>query len=149
MWQRIQTLYLIIIALLMGIFAFSDIFLVVIGGETMVVDAWTKRDATTGMSAAGMWGIGILSILSAVVAVVQIFMFKQRVRQSRLGVFNAILLVGLCALIAYAGYTYSIDGVLAFKFALALPPICVILQILAVRAILADETLVRMSERLR
>lgn len=150
MWQRIQTLYLALVSVLMVLFALSDIFLLSQpGGQAFVLDAWSLQDLTTGARTGGFWSIGVLSVISALVALASIFLYKRRVLQSRLGVGNVLLLAGIVILIFYAGYTYSKGAMLGFKFALALPFVSIILQVLAVRGILADETLVRLSNRLR
>lgn len=150
MWQRIQTLYLIIIALLMGLFAFSDIFILSsTDGKALILDAWTLRDLSTQTSQAGVWGMGVLAILAGVLAVSVIFIYRNRVLQARLSTLNALLLVGLVGLMGYAGYTTSAGLSLGFKFAIAYPLVAVILQVMAIRAIWLDEALVRTSQRLR
>lgn len=150
MWQRIQTLYLIIIALLMGLFAFSDIFILSsTDGKAVILDAWTLRDLSTQTSQAGVWGMGVLAILAGVLAVSVIFIYRNRVLQARLSTLNALLLVGLVGLMGYAGYTTSAGLSLGFKFAIAYPLVAVILQVMAIRAIWLDEALVRTSQRLR
>lgn len=150
MWQRIQTLYLIIIALLMGLFAFSDIFILSsTDGKAVILDAWTLRDLSTQTSQAGVWGMGVLAILAGVLAVSVIFIYRNRVLQARLSTLNALLLVGLIGLMGYAGYTTSAGLSLGFKFAIAYPLVAVILQVMAIRAIWLDEALVRTSQRLR
>lgn len=150
MWQRIQTLYLIIIAVLMVLFAFSDIFILSsTDGRALILDAWTLRDLSSQTSQAGVWGLGVLAILAGVLAVSVIFIYRNRVLQARLSTLNALLLVGLIGLMGYAGYTTSAGLSLGFKFAIAYPLIAVILQVMTIRAIWMDEALVRTSQRLR
>lgn len=150
MWQRIQTLYLIIVAVLMVLFAFSDIFILSsTDGKALILDAWTLRDLSTQTSQAGVWGLGVLAILAGVLAVSIIFIYRNRVLQARLSTLNALLLVGLIGLMGYAGYTTSAGLSLGFKFAIAYPLIAVILQVMTIRAIWLDEALVRTSQRLR
>lgn len=150
MWQRIQTLYLILVSVLMVLFALSDIFLLSQpGGQALLVDAWSLHDVATGERIGGFWSIGVLSVVSALIALGSVFLYKRRVLQARIGMGNVILLAGLVVLIFYVGYTYSKEAMLGFKFALALPFVSIILQVLAVRGILSDETLVRLSNRLR
>lgn len=150
MWQRIQTLYLIIVAVLMVLFAFSDIFILSsTDGKALILDAWTLRDLSTQTSQAGVWGLGVLAILAGVLAVSIIFIYRNRVLQARLSTLNTLLLVGLIGLMGYAGYTTSAGLSLGFKFAIAYPLIAVILQVMTIRAIWMDEALVRTSQRLR
>ncbi len=147
MIQRIQTVYLLLVAIAMGFFTVMDIFVVAEGVQSAVIDAWTVRVGTD--TSIGPWGIGVLSILTVIVALVEIFLYKRRTLQSRVGVLNVLLLVGLCAYIGYTGYTLSSTGTVGLRFAVALPLVSIILQVMSIRQILADEALVRMSNRLR
>lgn len=151
MWQRIQTLYLLLVALLMSLFAFSEVFILTHGGKAFILKAWSivSTDPTSLVDAPegpSVWVLGVLAVISAVVAVVTIFYYKRRVVQARIAVGNALVQVGLVGYMAYLGYVYPIEG---FKFAMVYPLISVILQVLAARAIWADELLVRISNRLR
>lgn len=151
MWQRIQTLYLVIVGVAMGLFAFSDIFVVSQGSESLILDAWSLKNVTASQTSGGVWGIGALAILSGLLALASIFLYGRRILQARIGVVIIGLLIGLIALVAYTGYTISspAGAILGVRFALALPFISVVLMVMAVRAIWADEALVRMSQRLR
>lgn len=147
MLQRVQTVYMILIAAVMGLFASMDVFVLARGAESAIVDAWQIH--TPQGSLPGAWGIGALSVVSALVAVVEIFLYRRRVLQSRVGMFNVLLLAGLCLYIGYTGYSLSADAEVGLRVSLALPAICVVLQVMAIRGVLADEALVRMSNRLR
>lgn len=154
MWQRIQTLYLVIVAVLMGLFAFSDIFLLTSqAGEAFLMSAWGLRGATQTvlgqMDASWVWSLGVLAIINVVVAVVAIFFYHNRPLQARITIFSTLLSIGITGLMAFLGYNYSESTQIGFKFALVYPLVSIILQVMAVRAIWADETLVRISNRLR
>ena len=99
------------------------------------------------------WALMALSALIALIAMITIFLYKKRMLQIRLCIFNTILLVGFYGLFAF--FLWKISGVsVAFQFgniriALAFPLISIILNYLAIRNIGADEILVRSLNRLR
>lgn len=101
------------------------------------------------------WGLFVLTAAIALIALVTIFLYKKRVLQIRLSVFNAILMLGFYALFAFFAYRINqgmgVAGELQFsyKIALTFPAIALILDYLAIRNIGADEMLVRSLDRLR
>ena len=83
-------------------------------------------------------------------AVYNIFLFKNRMVQSKICLFNILLIIGWYAVLAL--YTFVLnDGMGTFKpgFALILPAVSLILYVMARKAILADEALVRAADRIR
>jgi hypothetical protein len=97
------------------------------------------------------WGLFVLVALISLLALITVFLYKKRMLQIRLCVFNAILMLGF-----YGFFVYLIvvmkqqsDVSVGVRFALSFPVICLILDYLAIRNIGADETLVRSLERLR
>lgn len=98
------------------------------------------------------WGLLVLIAVVGLIALFTIFLFRKRVLQIRLCIFNALLMLGFYGLFAF--FTWNIKGQLdvlsiAFKITLSFPLISLILDYLAIRNIGADETLVRSLERLR
>lgn len=99
------------------------------------------------------WALFALTAISALIALVTVFLYKKRMLQIRLSVFNAILMIGFYALFGF--FVYSIkDGLgemsaFALKIGSCLPLIALILDYLAIRNIGADEMLVRSLNRLR
>ena len=151
MLQRIQTVYLLIIVALMTATLFLPLASIQIG------NAFCHFDATGIASAKELiyptWGLFALVAVIALIALITIFLFKKRILQIRLCVFNAILMVCFYALWGYyiwnaqkiSGESFSFNC----KIALTFPVISLILDYLAIRNIGADETLVRSLERLR
>lgn len=96
------------------------------------------------------WALFALVVVISLIACVTIFLFKKRILQIRLCVFNAILMLGFYILFGFFWWNLPL-GVAStnLKIALSFPLICLILDYLAIRNIGADETLVRSLERLR
>jgi len=119
MWQRIQTLYMLVALVLLGI-----------------------AIANT----ANIPFIVLLSI-GAACNLLPLFCFKHRMLQLRCLVFGAVVLICLQLWMLY-GYFTAPAGVL-FNWSTVVPVICVILDALAARGVFQDELLVRSSSRLR
>ncbi|MDL2310182.1 DUF4293 domain-containing protein [Parabacteroides sp. OttesenSCG-928-B22] len=152
MLQRIQTVYLLLVSLLFIALLFMPL--------TVITADQVYRFDVTGLNTTlpeaellfPTWGLFALTALIALLAFVTIFLFKNRILQIRLSIFNALLMVGFYALVFY--YVYNLKGdmegaTVSIKFGLAFPLIALILDWLAIRNIGADEALVRSLNRLR
>ena len=99
------------------------------------------------------WGLFALTAIISLIALITIFLFKKRILQIRLCIFNALLILGFYGLFAFFAWTVKgdmgVDASFSVKFALAFPVVSLILDYLAIRNIGADEALVRSLDRLR
>jgi len=98
------------------------------------------------------WGLFVLTALIALLSVITIFLYKKRMLQIRICIFNAILMLGFYGFFIFLIYTMKNqlgDLSVNVRIALAFPFISLILDYLAIRNIGADETLVRSLDRLR
>ena len=147
MLQRIQTLYIMVAAILIGIlFALpfaeiahnNQLFLFDIRG--IVRNGIVEEN---GMAIAVF--IGVILLLHIVV----VYSFKKRIRQMRLLVFTIILLLGLFGMFYFFTY-YSFSGAeISFKLPVVFPLVAIILDYLAIRNIGKDEALIRSIDRIR
>lgn len=154
MIQRIQTVYLLVIAILMIITLFSPLATLMLGGQVCSFDATGVSTTLTEKPELlfPTWGLFVLAAVIALIAMVTIFLYRKRILQIRLSIFNGLLMVGFYGLFIY--YMSTIRGADAqmsysLKIALGLPLVCLILDYLAIRNIGADEILVRSLDRLR
>lgn len=153
MLQRIQTVYLLIIVALTIAVLFLPLAVMQSGDQLFTFDA-------TGISTMAAqselvyptWGLFALAAAISLLALLTIFLFKKRILQMRLCVFNAILILGFYGLFAFFFWNLKEQMVfvsVSLKIALAFPLISLILDYLAIRNIGADEALVRSLDRLR
>ena len=93
----------------------------------------------------------ILLCTIAMLLLISIFLYKKRILQIRLCVFNIVLNVGLIGMIVFYSKiaANAVHAEIEFKIASVLPLITSILLILAIRAIGKDEALVRSINRIR
>ncbi|MBK3519342.1 DUF4293 domain-containing protein [Carboxylicivirga marina] len=151
MIQRIQTVYLLLSALLMGslfFFPFAQI-----ETETNEVYSFTYRGLTNtdGETIIPTLALAILLTVATFVSFISIFVYKKRVLQIRLCGLNMALLLGSTGMIYFLG-TQLIDdltGVLNYKITTAFPVIAMILTFLALRAVAKDIALLKSMDRIR
>lgn len=100
-----------------------------------------------------MWGLFVLTLINITLAFITIFLYKKRMLQIRICIFNGIIMAGFYGLFAFTIYIFKQQlfpgSTLSVKIALAFPLISIILDYLAIRNIGADEVLVRSLDRLR
>jgi hypothetical protein len=151
MLQRIQTVYLLIIAALAALLLFMPLSVLQTGDGLYTFDAFGVNDVATSEIVYPAWGLFVLAALMSLLALVTIFLYKKRMLQIRLCLFNAVLMLGFYAFFAYliVVIKQQLEISVSVRIALSFPVICLILDYLAIRNIGADETLVRSLERLR
>lgn len=160
MIQRIQSVFLLLLALSML--------------SVLMLPIWSKTDPAgqgtalltatslsfvnaapggTSMASVATWPIAVLAAASAALALFEIFQFRNRFLQLKLGMGNFLLIVGTIG----ANFYYSNMGerllniklIGDFEAGFYLPTLALILNLLASRFIRRDERLVRSMDRLR
>ena len=127
MWQRVQTLYLFLATALIAVLFFCHK-----AGDVFYTDYWPYL---------------ILLIVVAFLNVTALTTYKHRIFQMRTATLSAIILLGLQIwLVVDCIKTHNTP---VFSLTAVFPIVAMILNLLAARGILADELLVRNSNRLR
>lgn len=150
MWQRIQTLWLLLAGVAM------TITLIV----PLAVSSMGVTFSTIGFFGGGYnyptWGLFALAALITGLCFLTIFLFKRRKLQMRLSIFNILLIIGylIYYVVLYASYGKSIlpevgEDTLTPSLWLLLPLLSIVLLYLAFKGIRKDEIIIRMSKRLR
>ncbi|MBQ2008308.1 MAG: DUF4293 domain-containing protein [Alistipes sp.] len=152
MIQRIQTLYLLAVAALMAAAIFTPLAYFAAGVEEYKLFAFALKSATAEYSTIYM---GVIVALAAIVPLVNIFLYKNRLLQIRLCAVELVLLVGSAVFMAlyyflsnrmFSQLEFSAHGM---HIAIIFPVIAIILDYLALRAIFKDEMLVKSLDRIR
>ncbi len=150
MIQRIQTVYLLIVFVLlivtmclpMGEFVAAD-------GVTVSVFKPLGISLLDG-GYQSTWGLFAIIFLGAVIALCTIFLFRNRMLQVRMTIFNMLLLLGYyLATIVFIVMLKDDLGVFRVNWSLSFPAVSIILNYLAFRAIYRDELMVKAADRLR
>ena len=149
MIQRIQTLYLLAVTVLLviamclpvGTFVNPDLTLTELTNLSLI-EADGAEDYTP-------WTLFALLLAASLVACGTIFLFKNRMLQIRLTIFNTVLLLGYYGTVAAFMFMLKEGASFSFSFGVALPFVAIVLNWLAIRAIGKDEMLVKAYDRLR
>jgi len=137
MIQRIQTLYLVLVAVVIGVLPFVFPLWQDESGEHKI---FFMQETTT----------MLLFTLSFTLAVISVFGYKKRQNQFVLNRLNIILNLILLGLFVYRSLTLSGEDTTSEKgIGIFLPIVAVVLLVLANRAIKKDEELVKSVDRLR
>lgn len=127
MWQRIQTLYLALSTVLVGLLFFCDK-----AGDVRYITYVPYL---------------ILLIVISFLNIMALTTWGHRVFQMRTAVLSALITIALQAWLAVDYFTA--DKSLVFHVSAVFPAVAAIFDMLAARGILADELMVRNSDRLR
>ena len=151
MFQRIQTIFLVLAAAAM-LFASSSPLATFNYNYSEEVVFESMGIYLNGTLNDSTWGLFAISIGSSVLALITIFLYKKRMLQIRLSIFNLVLMIGFYLFFGFIFYkVYSVEELLFNKIGVGLimPLIAIILTILAIRRIGSDEALVQSLNRLR
>ena len=152
MIQRIQTVYLLVVTILLGsIFLFPFAELLSSDGQLFIFNF-------NGLSIENEEGLYLLTIPTIILLAVtvlisfsSIFLYKKRIIQMRMNSFNIILMIGYVGLNYYYIHNFSgqLDGVVSYQVIAVFPLVAAILTYLAIRSIGKDEALIRSVDRIR
>jgi hypothetical protein len=151
MIQRIQSVYLLIVAVLL-IASICMPLGYFYSGNRVEAYIFKAFGVNMGDNFYSTWGLFVIISLCSGIAFVTVFFFKQRIFQIRMTVFNSILLVGYyLAIVAFYFILKDKLEIALFRisWALCFPAIAIILNYLAIRAIGRDEVMVKTTDRLR
>ncbi|RIH67205.1 DUF4293 family protein [Mariniphaga sediminis] len=147
MIQRIQTIYIFLAAVLIGLLLKLNFAELAVDGNWYVFNAMGigsgEEMIFNGLPVMGF--IGLITFLH----LITIFLYKKRIGQIRLLSFTIILLLGLLGIMLYFLYAGFDGAEVAFKVPMVFPLIAIILDYLAIRSIGKDEALLRSLNRIR
>ena len=157
MIQRVQTIFLFLIAVGMGVTLSTQLWSQ--GGAAG--DSWnlsaflmSNLDETGQViQSSSKWYLGALASLSAILALVSIFQYKLRSRQLLLNMINSLVMVSLVAatFLTTSGVNEAIKAQNGGDYGIGFWSILVsmVMNMLANRFIKKDEALVRSVDRIR
>lgn len=149
MIQRIQSVYLLVVSILMVICMCNPIGSII--ASTNEISEFGNLCITLpdGTKDYAPWALFAILLVVAVLAFGTIFLFKKRMLQIRLTIFSSVMLIGYY--LAVVAYIFMLAEETSFtpSWTICLPLIGIILNWLAIRGIGADEALVKAYDRLR
>jgi len=147
MIQRIQTVYLLVSVILLGMLFWFPLAEISSGTDVFQFNINGIFKGTEKI----FNGLPLFLFLSLIVIlhIYVIFRFKKRIQQMRILGFTIILLLGLFGLFFYFAYSGFKGATVSFGIPVAFPVVAAILDYLAIRNIGKDEALIRSVDRLR
>ena len=153
MIQRIQTVFLLVVVLLQASMLIFPISEFIIQGNQIIVFKATGF-ISEGIAVEEIYQTNLIFIfisLTVLLPLVSIFLYKRRVIQMRLCVYNLILTLGFQGMLYWfiTKIGGQFEGVVSYKFCFIFPVVSSILTYLAFRSIKKDDNLVRSLDRIR
>ena len=150
MIQRIQSLYLLAVTIAAVVMMSAPIgHFVTPSKQIFEMGTLLIADAAGNPVNYEPWPLFVLLQAVAILSLVTIFLFKNRLLQIRLTVISTVLLLVYC--LAAFTYVFTLKGESVFvpAWTVCLPPIGIILNWMAIRGIRKDDNLVKSYDRLR
>ncbi|MCK9219500.1 MAG: DUF4293 domain-containing protein [Bacteroidales bacterium] len=158
MLQRIQSLYLAIVAIacvLLFFFPLANYFNEIQGNYKLFIYGVTSMDPEPKVQFGSLFTLPLiaLAIISFLLSILTIFQYKKRVLQMRICSFNILINI-VFIMVVFFFYATKIKTLTQIEpeynyFGMVLPLISIVLLLLANNAIRKDESLVKSSDRLR
>lgn len=156
MIQRIQSVYLGLVFIIVAVFSFLPLVIFKSGEHVFYMNIF-RFEGIENLAFADMlpniWPIPILTALLGVLAGVSIFRYKNRSQQLKINMLNMLINFGLLiSVFLYADSVAQLNEVsdkIIYDIGAYFPIVTVLLLILANRSIRKDEKLVKAADRLR
>jgi hypothetical protein len=142
MIQRIQSVYLLLVAILSGGLIFAFHLWELAENKVFVLDLFSE-EAVISKS------VPVLFLSSAVLAIYSIFSFKDRKKQFVIGRFIMLINLFLLGVLIYLSLNLPGEVTSEKGIGMFLPVLAVLFSVMANKAIKKDEDLVKSVDRLR
>jgi len=158
MIQRIQSIFLVLMIACFGAFLFLPIWgkMDVDTGEIHEVRALYHEQIIEGERIVEYMPYaiaGVLAVIIMLIAVIELFKYKNRMLQMKLGMINSVLIVVVLGVLMWLIFTGQDEWLpaIAGKFGagLFMPALAMVFNRMAIRSIKKDEDLVRSVDRIR
>jgi hypothetical protein len=159
MIQRVQSIFLALVAILMGTFPIFQFYWRVEANDSnamILLNAFAKMETPTGGKVIlEYWPysiVGIFSFLACGIAIYEIIQYKKRMLQLKIGLFNTLFMTGtLVSMVLFVNQSEQLfgDGAAAYNFTFWFPALALVCNLMANRFIRKDEKLVRSADRMR
>ncbi len=151
MIQRIQTIYLLLATVILALILFLPIASMVDAQANSFSYLFYGVVDSSNTLVIIDYPLAIILCLIPFLNLITIFLYKSRILQMRICIFNILLMFGSLALIWF--YSYEAENVLFvdtyFSYPVVFPLVAAILTFMAFRGIRKDEILVKSADRIR
>ena len=149
MIQRIQSVYLLAVTILMVVCMCTPVGSIIAGTNGISEFGNLAITLSDGTKDYAPWALFTILLVVAILSFVTIFLFKKRMLQIRLTIFSSVMLIGYYMALVAMIFMLAEDTSFTPSWTVCLPLVAIILNWLAIRGIGADEALVKAYDRLR
>ena len=156
MIQRIQTIFLFLVVVCMGITLGTELWEQTVNGQTWRLNALFLENLDANgevISSSSKWYLAALAAFAGLLALISIFQYKNRGRQMMINMVNSLFMVALVALtfLTTNGLNSEIGAEVAGNYKIGFWAVLagMVFNMLANRFIRKDEMLVRSVDRIR
>ena len=149
MIQRIQTVYLLAVTILMIVCICTSVGSIISADNQISAFTNLSIELPDGTKDYAPWALFAILLVVAVLSFVTIFLFKKRMLQIRLTIFSSVMLIGYYITLGAYIFMLAEDTSFTPSWSVCLPFAAIVLNWLAIRGIGADEALVKAYDRLR
>lgn len=151
MIQRIQTIFWLLAELAIATAFFFPIASLI--NRNPAVELWLTgyKEVGSELVVFPTWPLFGLCAIILILTFVTIFLFKHRVLQMRLTIYNILLTIGLVGLGIFYGFygARELEGEVRMQFISIMPVVAVVLNILAWRGVRRDYYMLKAVDRIR
>lgn len=153
--QRWQSVFLLITAVLMACFSFLSLGQVQLPSQSLnfTTMGFTIEGEATGGAASGYyahtWSFFAVAVLSFVLPLINIFLFKNMKLQKSVCLIEIFVLLAVLAIGCIYGYYNNFGGEVSWSSLIVSLPLAFFANILAYNRISADQRLLRSADRIR
>lgn len=141
---------------MLSIIAMSLLFfypIAIIESSAQSAEYWLSgiKNVDSGELVLATWPVMILAVIVILISVITVFIYKKRVVQMRLSVYNILLIIGMLAIAILFGKQGSelINGQISLEYFSVMPGIAIIFNFLAWRGIRRDYLMLKAVDRIR
>ncbi len=145
--QRLQTVYLLLAAILMAVFTFMPVMNVLNDAGEYVLNAVST--GFVGAPTSPCWLLLCMDVLIVALLFITVFKYKNLPLQMKLCKIGVLLIVALLVSIFVMWYMQRGHGIALMRLWTILPFVAIFLTLLAHKGIKSDKKLLSDSERLR
>ena len=149
MIQRIQTLYLLLVVVLTTVTFFSPVAGLQHVEQAAIYEmsyrGLFEMNTSGNIRLANIWTLTALMAIIPLIALITVFLFKKRLLQIRLIIANIVLMAGFYGLMFIYLWQYgkALEASFYLEIPASFPLVGIILSIMAIRAIVKDEALIK------
>lgn len=147
--QRWQSVLLLFAAVAMGIFSFSEISQIIVSDSVYNQSVMGITDESNPVHSISTYYFFALSLLTSLLSVLSIFLFKNLSLQKKICKVNMLLYVVAYVVAGIIAYTSFAGEEVSWNYTIAYPIIAFVFTLFAHRQIVKDENKLRSYDRIR